>query len=155
MGIWPVEGGDGRAEDCYMKRSEECPSSRWGVKGFWSHLVCLRHTATILSCQSIVWGVSTTAVSLVQSTRPDSFPEQWLVIKRILFKWSLLGANKAWSTPRLVSFRALIQIFRRAPLNFTYGIHPTERQLKWLITSRKNFVGLSSVIQCAIVKSCH
>jgi len=39
--------------------------------------------------------------------------------------WSLLGVKKAWATPRSVSFRGLIQNFRRASPPLSYAESPS------------------------------
>ena len=55
--------------------------------------------------------------------------------------WSLLGVKKAWAAPRSVSFRALIQNFRRASPPLSHAEYPPPpgkgcRDLRPLIRSR-------------------
>ena len=70
--------------------------SRRGVNfGFWSHFVCFRQNAIICSHEGLVLGC--------------------MRRNRNIYKiWSLLGVKMGWATPGLVSFRGLIQNFRRA-----------------------------------------
>ena len=45
-------------------------------------------------------------------------------------KWSLLEVKKGWATPKLVSFRGLIQNFRRASPPLSYGTPPGTRPFR-------------------------
>ena len=47
---------------------------------------------------------------------------------------SFRGQKKAWATPRLVSFRGLIQNFRRASLPLSYAESPPPLEFYWNCT---------------------
>ena len=71
--------------------------------GCWSHLACAGQNAIIFSHEGLVQGC-TRKIYIV-----------------CVLSWSLLGVKKAWAPSRSVSFRGLIQNFRRAspPLSYT------------------------------------
>ena len=71
--------------------------------GCWSHLACAGQNAIIFSHEGLVYGC----------TR-----KMYIVC---VVSWSLLGVKKAWAPSRSISFRGLIQNFRRAspPLSYT------------------------------------
>ena len=78
--------------------------------GFWSHLGCSEQNATKFSRQKSRLGLH--AKKYIK------------YIFLIRFIYSFRGQKKAWTTPRLVSFRGLIQNFRRACPPVSYGSPP-------------------------------
>ena len=53
--------------------------------------------------------------------------------------WSLLGVKKDWVTPRSVSFRGLVQNFRRASPPLSYAESPPSRTYTFTYTVKPRF----------------
>ena len=63
-----------------------------------------------------------------------------------VFTWSLLGVKKAWATPRSVSFRGLIQNFRRASPPISNVESPSPRCLYIYICFKHGWIDPSKDI---------
>ena len=85
--------------------------SRRGVNfGFWSHLGCSGQNTIIFSREGLVYSCT---------------PKNIKIYILSVFQHGLFyGSKKAWAPPRSVSFRGLIQNFRRASPSLSYAESP-------------------------------
>ena len=88
--------------------------------GFWSHLGCSGLNAIIFSHKRLIQGCTWRNITKLFIFNLLYFLDSC----NQSFKWSFLGVKKGWAMSRLVSFRGLIQNFRRASPPLSYGSLP-------------------------------
>ena len=105
--------------------------------GFWSHLGCSGQNAIVFSREGLVEGCTRKNLICISLMRFNIYSIHIIRVFSFVcvLTWSLLGVKKSLSTPRSVSFRALIQNFRRAYPPLSHAESPPPRD-HWVLKSR-------------------
>ena len=113
--------------------------------GFWSQLGCTGQNAIIFSREGHAKkykNIYLICIFLIHFIYSIHIIQVFSFV--CVLTWSLLGVKKAWATPRSVSFRGLIQNFRRASPPLSYARSPPRAQLERIDTINIFFVSFST-----------